>query len=73
LYRIKAQGYGGCGPSICPIETTSLDVARNEIADLLSSDHSVQLYVVDGDGIETRIKFDYYTTIAVNIEELRTT
>lgn len=67
IYRIKARGYGGCGPSICPIETTSLDVARNEIADLLSFDHSVQLYVVDGDGIETRIKFDYYTTIVVMI------
>jgi hypothetical protein len=67
MYRIKARGYGGGGPSIAPFETTSIDVARREIADLLDSDHAVQLYRVDGNGVETRIEFDYYTTTVVTI------
>ena len=67
MYRIKAQGYGGGGPSVPPIETTSIDVARNEIADLIDSDHAVQLYTVGADGVELRVEFDYYTSTTVTI------
>jgi hypothetical protein len=66
-YRIKAQGYGGGGPSIPTIETTSIEVAQNEIADLIGTDHAVQLYVVDSNGNETRMEFEWYSTVTVNI------
>jgi len=61
MYRVKAQGYGGSGPSIKPFESLDINKIKCEIEDLLTSDHSVQLYKIEADGSEISIPFEYYT------------
>lgn len=68
-YLVKGQGYGGEGPSVRPFESTDLIKVKERIADLLESDHAVQLYRVDADAVQTQIEFEYYTQISVNIGE----
>jgi hypothetical protein len=67
MYRIKAQGYGGGGPSVPTRDSDDINVVREEIAELIESDHVVQLYRVNADGSETRIDFECYTTTTVVI------
>lgn len=69
MYRIEAQGYGGFGPSVRPMTTSDLNAVREEIADLIESDHAVQLYKVNTDGSKTRIDFECRTTVTVDIED----
>jgi hypothetical protein len=69
MYRIKAQGYGGGGPSVPTTDSDDINVIREQMEDLIDSDHAVQLYKVDADGVETRISFEYYTTTTVAIGE----
>ena len=69
IYKVKAQGYGGSGPSVSPFESDDLSLVRGEIADLLSSDHAVQLYRINEDGSETPVEFEYYTTITVDMKQ----
>jgi hypothetical protein len=68
-FIIKAQGYGGGGPSLRPFETTSLQEAINEIEDLLDSDHSVKLYKLDYNGKEIPMNYTAHSYTKVYIGE----
>ena len=46
-YLVNGQGYGGGGPSVSPFESTNLEEIKERIAELLESDHAVQLYKID--------------------------
>lgn len=68
-YIVHGQGYGGGGPSVSPFESSNLKEIKERIAELLESDHAVQLYKVDDNGIKTHVEFNYYTTINVEVYE----
>ena len=68
-YIVNGQGYGGGGPSVSPFESSNLKEIKDRIAELLETDHAVQLYKVDDNGIKTHIEFNYYTTVTVEIYE----
>lgn len=67
-YIVKGQGYGGSGPSVKPFESTDINEIKDRIAELMESDHAVQLYQMNDDGTSNQIEFEYYTTITVNIK-----
>lgn len=67
LYQVKAQGYGGSGPSVPTFESTDIKKIKERIADLVQSDHAVQLYCVNADGSTASIDFETYSTITVEI------
>lgn len=69
MYEIRAQGYGGSGASIPPITVNTISEAKEEIADLLSCDHAVQLYKIEEDGSKKAINFESYTSYSVVILE----
>jgi hypothetical protein len=66
-FKIKAQGYGGSGPSIAPYISTNVSEIKSEIASLIVTDHAVQLYEIDDNGSEKRIDFEYYTSVTIEI------
>lgn len=68
-YLVKGQGYGGGGPSVSPFESSNLAEVKERISELIESDHAVQLYKIDEDGVKTQIEFNYYTTVNVEIYE----
>lgn len=68
-YLVKGQGYGGEGPSVRPFTSSNIKEIKDRIAELLETDHAVQLYRVDTEGNTTQIEFEYYTQISVSIEE----
>lgn len=68
-YIVKGQGYGGGGPSVRPFTSSNLSEIKDRIADLLETDHAVQLYRVDAEGNTKQVEFDYYAQISVSIEE----
>lgn len=68
-YIVRGQGYGGGGPSVSPFESSNLKEVKDHIAELLESDHAVQLYKLDDDGNKTQVEFNYYTTVTVEIYE----
>jgi len=68
MYRIKAVGYGGSGASLTPFTTNDLALVKSEIEDLLLSDHSVELYTVASDGVETLVLYETSHSIQVHIE-----
>jgi hypothetical protein len=69
-YFIEARGYGGEGPSITPMIVSDLNAAKQEIADLIQTDHAVWLYKIDTNGTKTRMDFEIYTTVTVEIEDV---
>lgn len=70
-YLVKAQGYGGGGPSANPFESLDLHEIKGVIEELLSSDHAVQLYRIEDDGTAVDIPFEYYnyTKCTIDIPE----
>lgn len=68
-YRVNGQGYGGGGPSVNPFESDNIKEIKERMADLLESDHAVQLYRVNDDGTVKRINFEYYTSVTVRIDD----
>lgn len=68
-YLVNGQGYGGGGPSVSPFESTNLEEIKERIAELLESDHAVQLYKIDENDAKTRIEFEHYTSVTVRINE----
>ena len=69
-YLVNGQGYGGGGPSVSPFESDNLNAIKDRIADLLESDHAVQLYKVNDDGSTTQVEFEHYTSVFVRINDL---
>jgi hypothetical protein len=65
FYVVRAQGYGGSGPSVSPFVSENLDEIKEEIADLIQSDHAVQLYKIAECGTESRV--EYYTHHSVTV------
>jgi hypothetical protein len=68
-YRVNGQGYGGGGPSVSPFESDNLNAIKDRIADLIESDHAVQLYKVNDDGSTTHVEFEHYNSVSVRINE----
>lgn len=64
-YKVKAQGYGGGGPSVSPFISSNINEIKEHIESLLETDHAVQLYKIDENGNETQIEFEYTTNINV--------
>jgi hypothetical protein len=67
-YIVKARGYGGSGPSVTPFITDSLQEAEDEAAELLDSDHSVQIFKIV-DGKEQMLNFETFRHTTVYITE----
>ena len=67
-FKVKAQGYGGSGPSVASIESSDIAEIKNEIADLINSDHAVQLYEILEDGTEVSVEFEAESSVAIYIE-----
>lgn len=68
-YLVNGQGYGGGGPSVSPFESSDLKKIKERIAELLESDHAVQLYKIDENGVKTHVEFEHYSTVSVWINE----
>lgn len=67
-YIVKAKGYGGSGPTVTPFKTNDRTTVEYEAAELIDSDHSVQIYKVVG-GKEHRLSFETYRNTTVYITE----
>jgi hypothetical protein len=65
MYVVKAQGYGGEGPSVSPYYSDDISAVEDVITELLETDHAVQLYRIDSDGVAQPTTFETYTTIKV--------